>query len=367
MEGPLLTFNISKAYPTFALECEASFTSGVTALFGPSGSGKTTLLNCIAGLATPDRGQISFDGEPVYSSADRRNLPPERRGFAYVFQESALFPHMSVWANITFGYRLTPADRRTAEPERLVELLGLAHLLDRGTGNLSGGEAQRVALARALATSPRLLLLDEPMASLDAPFAGVIMQHLKRIKQELGTPMVYVSHSISEVLAIADEVLVLERGRAVVQGPPSQVLVNPGVEALADYATLENLLDAEVIDREGDDLVAQLRVGDIRLKTPDVDAGPGETVTVSIRAGDIIIALEVPSKVSAQNAVAGTVEEVHEVGNRVLVYIDVGTRLVAEITPGALRDLELKPGQRVFLIIKSTSIVVLEAKASSSP
>ena len=361
MSGPLLTFQIAKRYPDFSLDCEAAFESGISAIFGPSGSGKTTLLNCMAGLITPDSGRIEVRGRTVYSSSGGARVPPEKRRFGYVLQDSALFPHMSVWQNILYGYRLTPVELRRTEPEQLVELFQLSPLLERGVDTLSGGERQRVALARALATSPELLLLDEPLASLDVAFRGVIIRYLKRIWSELGTPMLYVSHSISEVVALADDMLVVSGGSPVVQGRPSTALVHPGVGALADYATLENLLEAEVVAAQEGDAMAELAVGGARLLAPDVQSSPGDEVTVSIRASDIILALEVPSKISAQNILPGTVVEVHETGTRVLVYVDVGARLVVEITPGALRNLELRQGQQVYAVIKSTSILVLDA------
>ena len=361
MGNPLLSFNITKRYPGFSLECEASFDSGDIAVFGPSGSGKTTLLNCIAGLVSPDEGEVEALGETVYSSASRKNVPPEKRRFAYVFQDSALFPHLTVWKNISYGYKLTPIAQRRIEPEQLVDLFQLSGLLDRGVRSLSGGERQRVALARALATSPRLLLLDEPLGSLDAAFKGVIIRYLKRVREELHTPMVYVSHSISEVMALANSALVLSEGKTVVQGRPSQVLVHPQVSALADYASFENLVEGEVVSvNEGDEL-AQLSLGGSRLWVPEVHSNPGDAVTVSIGAGDIILALSVPTKISAQNILEGTIQEIHIRGARVLVYVDVGALLVVEITSLALSDLALRDGQQVHLIIKSNSIIVLDA------
>ena len=361
MTDPILRFDITKQFPDFALECQASFESGITAVFGPSGSGKTTLLNCIAGTAAPDEGTIEALGETVFATSPRRKTPPERRRFGYVFQDSALFPHMSVWGNIRYGYKLTPSHRRRIEPEELLELFQLSGVVDRDVTTLSGGERQRVAIARALATSPRLLLLDEPLGSLDAALRGVVLGYLKRVWTELQTPMVYVSHSISEVLALAEDMLVLSRGETVAQGRPSQVLVHPGVSRLADYATLENLMDAEVLGPQDDSGIAELRVGRAHLLAPDVDSEPGTKVTVSIRAADIILALEPPSRISAQNILKGTVEEVHATGSRVLVYVDVGASLVVEVTPAALRDLSIRDGQELYLIIKSTSILVLAA------
>ena len=181
----MLELRVRKNFKDFTLDCEARFGDGVTAIFGPSGSGKSTLLNSIAGLVRPDDGEIRFQGETLYSSDDGAHAPPEKRRFGYVFQDSALFPHMSVADNIRYGYKLTARANRRIEPSQLVELLRLERLLERGVGNLSGGERQRVALARALATSPRLLLLDEPLASLDGGLRGVntrlLEEHTARV------------------------------------------------------------------------------------------------------------------------------------------------------------------------------------------
>ena len=361
MNKPLLTFNVSKHFPDFSLECEARFDSGVTAIFGPSGSGKTTLLNCIAGHISPDEGEIEVCGEVVFSSSRRRNVPPEKRRFGYVSQDANLFPHMSVRENVMYGHKLTPERNRRTDPDLLVELFQLSPLLNRRVTNLSGGERQRVALARALATSPNLLLLDEPLAALDGGLRGVIMEYLRRIARELETPMLYVSHSISEVMALAETALVLFEGKPLVQGRPSQVLVHPGVSNIADYASLENLLEAEVVSRPGDDGISELRVGDARLLAYDVPRPLGEAITISIKAGDVILTLDVPLRISARNIVDAVIEDIHVMGPRVLVYADVGARVVVEITLAALRDLDLRKGQQVSLIIKTNSIVVLDA------
>ena len=360
MNKPLLTFNITKRFPEFTLECEATFESGVTGIFGPSGSGKTTLLNCIAGLIAPDEGEIEVLGSAVFSSSHGVNLPPERRRFGYVTQDAALFPHMSVRDNLMYGYKLTPAELRSIDPAHLVDLFQLAPLMGRQVMNLSGGERHRVALARALATSPKLLLLDEPLASLDAGFRGVIMEYLRRVWRDLNTPMVYVSHSISEVMALAETALVLLGGRPVTHGRTSRVLVHPDVSKIADYATLENLLEAQVVSNQGDEGLAELRVGDARLIAPDVHRQPGDELIISIRAGDVILSLDVPPRMSARNVVNAVIEEIHSLGPRVLVYADVGTRLVVEITPNSLKELDLREGQRIYLIIKTNSIVALD-------
>ena len=363
MSSPLLRFSVRKRFGDFALDCDGHFGDGVTAVFGTSGSGKSTLLNCIAGLAKPDEGEIVFDGETLYSSGRGVSAPPERRRFGYVFQNSALFPHMSVADNICYGYRLTPRADRRIDPARLIELLRLERLLDRGVGNLSGGERQRVALARALATSPRLLLLDEPLASLDAGLRGVIIGYLKSIRRELGIPMIYVSHSLSEVIALADDALVLLDGAAAGFGRAIDALVQPQVSAVADYATLENLLEARVVRggdaADGDGLV-ELQVGSARLWAAGARRAAGERVTLSIRAGDIILSREMPSGISALNIVSARVTEIHALDARVMVYADIGARVVVEITRSSLRALDLAPGADVYLIIKANSVIPLD-------
>ena len=361
MSAPLLALDVTKHFSSFALECQATFESGVTAIFGRSGSGKTTLLNCIAGLVTPDSGEIKAHGDTVYSSATGTNLPPNKRRFGYVLQDAALFPNMSVRENILYGYGLTNPDLRKVQPDHLVDLLRLSRLMGRGVADLSGGERQRVALARALATSPRVLLLDEPLASLDAGFRGVIIEYLRRIWSELGTPTVYVSHSISEVMALAETTLVLSDGKKVVHGPTSQVLAHAEVSRLTDHAALENLLPAEVASTQDDEGLSELKVGDARLIGPSVRRDAGEVVTVSIRAGDVIIALEVPPRTSARNVIAGVIEEIHAVGPQALVYVDIGIRLVVEITQSSVRNLNLREGLTVYLMIKTSSIGILDA------
>ncbi|MDP6454770.1 MAG: molybdenum ABC transporter ATP-binding protein [SAR202 cluster bacterium] len=354
-----IDFSIRKKFPGFDLDCEAGFGPGVTAIFGPSGTGKTTLLNCLAGMVKPDDGQITVDGRTVFSSASKTDVRPEKRGFGYVFQDSALFPHKSVGDNIRYGYNLTPAESREVDLDHLIDMLGLSPLMNRNVKNLSGGEKQRVALARALAISPKLLLMDEPLASLDARFKGTIISYLKRIVRELKIPMVYVSHSLSEVTALSDDTLAIEGGRAVAFGPTPTLLGSPALASVADYATLENILEGEALASTDGQSASIIRVGDVELLVPALEADEGDTVMVSVRAGDIILSLDVPQKISARNIVKAVVREIHELGSQVLVFADVGERVTVEITPGALADLGLREGSDVYLVIKTNSITVM--------
>ena len=261
----LLSFDLLKRYKGFTLECAGELGQGITAVFGPSGSGKTTLLNCIAGLITPTDGDIEISGRILYSNRRNVNVSPEHRRFGYVFQDSALFPHMNVLQNVLYGYRLTPPSARRVDPDQLIELFGLRPLLERGVARLSGGERQKVALARALATSPQLLLLDEPLSSLDIRFRGVIIQYLRRVRRELGTSMLYVTHSISEVLALAESVLVLDAGRSVAHMPSPELAADPRLSALTNYDALENLVEGAVAGEPDEDGLTRIKVGARRV------------------------------------------------------------------------------------------------------
>ena len=362
----LLSFELTKSFKDFTLNCSGDLGEGITAVYGHSGSGKTTLLNCIAGLTSPNAGEISLSGRTLYSKLNNVNVPPERRRFGYVFQDSALFPHMTVLENVLYGHRLTPEASRRVDPEQLVEMLGLASLLERGVAQLSGGERQRVALARALATSPELLLLDEPLSSLDVRFRGVIIQYLRRVRRELGTSMLYVTHSISEVLALASSALVLDSGRSVAHVRPTELAADPQLSSLSENDALENILEGTVAGEPDDDGLTRIAVGDMELLAPSVGAASGDTVTVAIRAADVIIALEEMQSISARNIVPATVGETHALEDRALVYVDVGVSLAAEITLGSLRALDLKPGREVWLILKTAGIVVTGPPAAAS-
>ena len=362
MNDAFLDLKMSKKYPGFSLEIDTSFSTGITAVFGPSGSGKTTILDCIAGLNAPDEGEVRLRARPLFSSSRKLNLRPEQRRVGYMFQESLLFPHYRVRENILYGFKLTPPERRKVDLEQLVKLLELGPLMERRPSNLSTGERQRVALARALATSPELLLMDEPLASLDIALRGRILRYLKDLHRELAIPMIYVSHSISEVLAIADSALVISRGRQLAFDEPRKVLLEPFVHSLVETGSLENLLDVEVVERSPGNRLTGAKIGNTLLWIPGISAhvGAGDTISIAIRAGDIIVAVDQPWRISARNVLKGRIEGIHRIEDNVLLYADIGALLLVEITAEALDALELREGQEVFLVIKSSSIVVLD-------
>jgi len=214
----MLAVEIEKRLGDFTLSARFESAGGITAVFGPSGAGKTTLVNAIAGLIAPDRGRIAIDGTVLFDSERRINLPPHRREIGYIFQEGRLFPHLSVSHNLDYGRRMRGLPEDAKQLERIVSLLDIGHLLERRPGKLSGGERQRVAIGRALLTRPRLLLLDEPLASLDAARKREILPYLERMRDEFGVPMVYVSHQAAELRRIATAVVRLEAGRVAAAG-----------------------------------------------------------------------------------------------------------------------------------------------------
>jgi molybdate transport system ATP-binding protein len=214
----VLAFDVGKQLGDFTLAAKFEVAGGATALFGPSGAGKTSIANLIAGLLRPDRGRIALDGAVLFEAASRIDVPPHRRRVGYVFQEGRLFPHMSVRRNLDYGRRMSGHARDEAEAGRIVEMLDIGHLLDRRPGKLSGGERQRIAIGRALLMRPRLLLLDEPLASLDAGRKHEILPYLLRLRDDAKVPMLYVSHNAAEISRIATQVVRVEGGRIVAQG-----------------------------------------------------------------------------------------------------------------------------------------------------
>ena len=357
--GNILDLRVRKCYAGFNLSVSASVPSGIVAIFGPSGSGKTSLLNCISGLVSPDEGEISLRGQILFSSSQGINLPPEQRRIGYMFQESLLFPHLKVRDNILYGYNLTSPSIRRIDPSQLVTLLELDPLMDRRPENISVGERQRVVLARALATSPNLLLLDEPLASLHMGIKGRILRYLKAVHRDLSIPMLYVSHSMSEVLAIADKAIILDNGRQIAFDEPRKTLRDLGTTPTMESVSLENLLDVEIMEHRRSNGVSLGMVDGTTLILPYVDEKVGTRISISVPAAGIILAVRRPEGISARNVLEARIEGIHALGTGILVYARINELWLVEITPDALTDLDLYEGQKVYLVIKSSSIIPL--------
>jgi molybdate transport system ATP-binding protein len=344
--------------PDFHLDIKSRIPArGVTALFGRSGCGKTTLLRCIAGLEPDARGRLVVDGQ-IWQDQDRF-IAAHKRPVGYVFQEGRLFPHLSVRGNLEYGYLRIPATERVVLPDEVIELLGLDSLLDRRPGELSGGQRQRVAMGRALLTSPRVLLMDEPLAALDAISKAEILPYLERLHDELSIPVLYVSHSIDEVMRLADHMLLLEDGRLRAEGPLRE-LTTRGDLPLARAEEAVAMLEAQVLEHDDDDHVSVLGISGARLILLREDLPVGRRVRVSIHARDVSIALTPPRDISMLNCLPVTVRHVHEETRpgQALLELEVhGQPLLARITKRSLRTLGLAQGMQVHALIKAVALV----------
>ena len=352
----MLSIDVSLQLPAFRLAVSVDCRYPVTAVFGPSGAGKTTLLNLVAGLLRPDEGEIRIDDEVLFSSTGGIDLAPERRRLGYVFQEDLLFPHLDVRRNLRFGYDLLSAGQRRFHPDRVVDLLSLGALLDRMPSQLSGGERQRVALGRAILSSPRLLLMDEPLASLDQGLKDRIIPYLRHIRSDLNIPILYVSHSVAEILELTGQVIVLREGRVLAHGDFFDIAHSPEVLPLMEAHGFENVLPVEVMGTDSGNGVSHVRYGDQQLTVPVCGRPPGRRIFIGIRAGDVILARSRPTGLSTRNALTGRILEVAEVGGRQLVYVDVGKRLAVEVTAEAVRELDLKAGDAIVCLVKTHGI-----------
>ena len=330
----------------------------VTALFGRSGAGKTSLVNMIAGLVRPDRGRIEIDGQVLFDSAAGINLPIEKRRVGYVFQEGRLFPHLTVRRNLLYGRDLVPEGSRYVQLDQVVQLLGLGELLERRPGDLSGGEKQRAAIGRALLASPRVLLLDEPLASLDAHRKSEILQYIELMRDEVRVPMIYVSHAVEEVVRLADWVVLMSQGTVAATGEVEEVMGRPDLRPAAGTFEGGAVLDARVVRQDMQYDLATLAFDGGTLTVTNLDALIGEPVRVRIRARDVSIALERPEGISIQNVLPGTVTAISDArGGIVDVSLALGSvTLRSRITERAATQLALAPGLAVYAMIKAVSL-----------
>jgi molybdate transport system ATP-binding protein len=354
----MLSVDIGQALGAFRLEAAFTSDGGLTTLFGRSGAGKTSIVNAIAGIGRPDRGRIEINGTVLFDSARGIDVPIEHRRIGYVFQEGRLFPHLTVRQNLLYGHFFArPADRYIPF-DRVVTLLGLDHLLARRPAALSGGEKQRVAIGRALLASPQLLLLDEPLAALDVYRKGEILQYIELLRDEIGIPIVYVSHSVEEVVRLADTVVLLAEGRVAAVGGVEDVMGRPDLRRMAGTFESGAVVEAKVVDQDMDDDLTTLEFSGGRLLVTGVDALIGEPVRVRIRARDVSIALTPPAGISILNVIACRIAQIGpEQGGAVdLILVAGSTLLRSRITKRSLEQLQLRPGLDVHAMIKAVSL-----------
>ncbi len=350
---------IRKRLGDFSLEVALQVPElGLTALFGPSGAGKTSVIGAIAGLVRPDAGRVRVNERTLFDSSSGVDVAPHRRRVGYVFQDARLFPHLKVRDNLLYGYRRAPAGERVIVLDRIVALLGLESLLERRPQGLSGGEKQRVAIGRALLAQPRILLMDEPLASLDAPRKREILPYIERLRDELRIPIVYVSHALDEVLRLSNTMAILQEGRLVASGTPQSLSERLELQPLMGSAEAGVLLDARVEAHEERFQMSTLSFPGGTLRVPKVERAVGGSVRVQIHARDVALALERPRALSIQNVLEGRVLEIDAtLGPYAEVKCSVGgSALVARITRESVHRLGLVPGSAVFVLVKSVAL-----------
>lgn len=347
------------AHSAFVLGVDLSVpATGVTAIFGPSGSGKTTLLRCMAGLTRARNGYFSIAGEVWEDDAQGLFTPAHRRACGYVFQEANLFAHLSVRGNLEYGYRRAGPSARSVAFDEAVAMLDLAPLLERRPHGLSGGERQRVAIGRAILSSPRLMLMDEPIASLDGSRKAEVLYYIERLRDQLRIPIFYVSHAIEEVVRLAGTLCVLSEGRVLATGSVTELTSRLDLRPNLGRFEAGSVIEATVVSHDLDYGLATLRFDGGTITAPDVEALSGELVRVRIRARDVSLALSAPRDASFLNVLGGTVKEVREgpgAGADVAVMVG-GSLILARVTRKSVAALALRPGAAVYALVKSIAI-----------
>jgi molybdate transport system ATP-binding protein len=367
--NPLLSVRITRRLSNvFALEAEFEASAGFTMLLGPSGCGKTTLLNCVAGFVRPDTGRISLGGRVLFDSSSGIEMPVPQRQVGYVFQNLALFPHMTVEQNIQYGLVKIPAADRHTRMMAMLESFRIPHLVGRKPNEISGGERQRVALARSLVTNPTMLLLDEPLSALDTASKSKILDDLRDWNAAHRIPVLYVTHSAAEAFAVGENVVVLQAGRILAQGTPQNVLSTPRHETIAQIVDFENVFDATVksIDEARGTMIGQLDKTLTQLEVPLGGAEPGARLRIAIRAGDIILATEQPHGLSARNTFPGKVRSIRREGVTVIAIVEAGATFEVHLTPTSADDLKLKDGAEVWVVIKTYSCNLVEPSSAAA-
>jgi len=349
----LLLKNVSLPLAGFTLEVNVEIRSPVTVIFGPSGAGKTSLLDLVAGLRRAESAFIQLDDEVLTDTRKGDFVPARRRGIGYVPQDLALFPHLSVRQNLLYGHR--PDGNKRLTFDHIIELLEIQPLIARGVTQLSGGEKQRVALARALLTSPRLLLLDEPLANLDMQLKTKILPYLARLRDEFRIPMLYVTHDRFEALSLADEMVVLIDGRIAQTGPVHEVFSRPANLDVAGILTIETIQPGRIV-KIADNLVT-VAVGHTLLSALEANLSRGTTdIYVCIRADDVILLKGRDAPSSPRNHLAATVRSITRDGMLMRVELDCGFPLAALLTRQACEELVLQPGERVVALVKAPNV-----------
>ena len=351
----MLHIDVKKQLGTLPLEAHLDIPSqGVTALFGLSGSGKSSLINLVSGLIDPDEGVISLNDRELFNSAENSCVPINQRNIGYVFQDARLFPHYTVNGNLRYGMKNTSKD----EFNYIVELLGIGHLLKRYPITLSGGEKQRVAIGRALLTDPEILLMDEPLSALDLPRKRELMNYLERLSKEINIPILYVTHSLDELLRLAERVVLLTNGKVEAYDVLENIWESPLFLPWKQENEQSAVLSLSVFMHNPSYKMTALSIGDQNIWINQVEAQINEKVRICIHSSDVSISLNKVEQSSIRNILYGRIVKILELENRVDLKLDIGGKhLWASISKWSFHDLALQLGQLVYAQIKAISVM----------
>ena len=352
----MIEFDIALTRRRFRLAASLVSDARVIGVFGPSGAGKTTLLNVLSGSVMPERGKIVINGRCLLDTERGICVPIHLRRIGMVYQDGRLFPHLSVRQNLLYGSRILKRWEQRFELRQIVDLLEIGHLLETRPRQLSGGERQRVALGRALLASPEILLLDEPMASLDERLKTQILPFLRRLREETTVPMVYVSHSLREILELTQQLAVMHEGAILGSGDYYDVLTSQTVLPLAQSLGIENVLPVTLVETRSEQGYSIGNCAGQNVILPLLQAAPGAGLLVVVPASNVALARSAVTGISIQNQLSGTVRSIRVIKHRALVEIDIGTKLIAEVTEKSIRDLDIMCGQRVVCLIKAQAL-----------
>ena len=367
-QTPLLSLDVKRRSGDFSINAKIEAGPGITSLFGKSGAGKSTIVAMLAGLIKPDSGHIRIGAHTLFDSAQGIDIAPERRHVGYVFQDARLFPHLSVAKNLRYGLGRLEAAKRTETFERVVALLGLGHLLERRPANLSGGEKQRVAIGRALLSNPRILLMDEPLASLDAARKSEILPYIERLSTDFNLPVVYVSHAVEEVVRLSNTLVLISKGQVAAQGDVEDIMGRIDLGPLTGRYEAGAVLTPTVEEHIDAHHLTRLSLLGHDMFVPKVDLPHGQRVRLRVRARDVSLALTRPKGTSILNILPCTVREIQPgAGTHVEVALSVSPRsadiaesgpqtVLARITQKSLTDMKLETGKPVHALVKAVAI-----------
>ncbi len=355
--NPLINIDIQRKKGNFSVAAKIKTNGGLTAFFGRSGSGKTSIINMIAGLDTPDAGMIVINDFVLFDFKSKINVAPEKRKIGYIFQDGRLFPHLNVRSNLLYARRFM---RPILDPQKfttIINLLGLEHLLDRRPTTLSGGEQQRVAIGRALLAEPQLLLMDEPLASLDSARKAEVLPFIENLRDQFKTPILYVSHAIDEVIRLADTMVVLERGNTIAQGEVEDLMSRLDLRPLTGRYESGSILSVSITAQDTKYGLTELSFSGHKLLIPRINFPINTNLRMRIQARDVSLSRSKPTQTSILNVFEATIMKIRPSSmSQCEILLDIGTSLIARITQKSVIDLELKVGDKVYTQVKAAAI-----------